>query len=128
MPADLTLLVCAVVLAFIQVVVAAAGANLQVGPAVLAGNRQGLPELTGWVGRANRAHRNMMESLPLFAALVLVAHAAGRANGTVILGEQIFVWARLAYAIIYIAGIAGARTLAWAVSVAGMGLVLTQVL
>ena len=127
MPADLTLLVCAVVLAFIQIVVAAAGATMQVGLPALAGNREGLPEIAGWAGRAARAHRNMMESLPLFAALVLIAHAAGRVNGAVILGEEVFVWARLAHAIIYVAGVPWLRTVAWAVSVVGLAMILMQV-
>jgi uncharacterized MAPEG superfamily protein len=42
----------------------------------LAGNREGMPPLTGWALRAYRAHLNMLESLVLFAALVLVAVAA----------------------------------------------------
>ena len=126
MTPDLTLLVCAVVLAFLQIVVAAVGTNTQVPLSVLAGNRDGMPEATGWAGRAARAHRNMMESLPLFAALVLIAHVAGRVNGTVILGEQIFVVARLAHAIIYTVGLPWIRTVAWAVSVVGMVMILMQ--
>lgn len=126
MTPDLTLLVWAVVLAFLQIVVAAAGTNTQVPLSVLAGNREGMPEATGWAGRAARAHRNMMESLPLFAALVLIAHVAGRVNGTAILGEQIFVWARLAHAAIYTVGLPWIRTVAWAVSVVGMGMILLQ--
>jgi uncharacterized MAPEG superfamily protein len=126
MTPDLTLLVWAVVLAFLQIVVAAVGTNTQVPLSVLAGNREGMPEATGWAGRAARAHRNMMESLPLFAALVLIAHVAGRVNGTAILGEQIFVWARLAHAAIYTVGLPWIRTVAWAVSVVGMGMILMQ--
>jgi uncharacterized MAPEG superfamily protein len=123
---DLTLLVWAVVLAFLQIVVASVGTNTQVPLSVLAGNREGMPEATGWAGRAARAHRNMMESLPLFAALVLIAHVAGRVNGTVILGEQIFVFARLAHAAIYTLGLPWIRTVAWAVSVVGMAMILMQ--
>ena len=127
MTPDLTLLVFAVVLAFVQIVVAAVGANVQVGLTALAGNRDSLPAITGWGGRAARAHRNMMESLPLFVALVLIAHVAGRVNGTVILGEQLFLWARLAHAIIYTLGLPWLRTVAWVISVVGMLLILLQV-
>ena len=127
MTPDLTLLVFAVVLAFVQIVVAAVGANVQVGLTALAGNRDSLPAITGWGGRAARAHRNMMESLPLFVALVLIAHVAGRVNGTVILGEQLFLWARLAHAIIYTVGLPWLRTVAWFISVVGMLLILLQV-
>jgi uncharacterized MAPEG superfamily protein len=101
---------------------------MQVGLPALAGNREGLSAITGWAGRAARAHRNMMESLPLFAALVLIAHIAGRNNASTVLGEQIFVWARLAHAVIYTGGIPWLRTAAWAVSVVGMIMVLVQVM
>ena len=126
MTPDLTLLVWSVALAFVQVVVAALGANMQVGLPTLAGNREAMPELTGWAGRAQRAHLNMLENLPLFIALILVAHIAGKANATVILGAQLFFWGRLAHAIIYLAGIPWLRTLAWAVSVIGLVLIFLQ--
>ena len=126
MTPDLTLLFCAVALAFIQVLIALLGAMAQVGLPALAGNRERLPEIVGWAGRATRAHRNMLENLVLFIGLVLVAHIANRANGMSLLGEQIFVWARLAYVIIYIAGVPWLRTGAWGVSVAGLVLIALQ--
>jgi uncharacterized MAPEG superfamily protein len=124
--AELSLLVWSVALAFVQVVVTAQGATMQVGLPTLAGNRENLPELTGWVGRAKRAHLNMLENLVLFAALVLVAHVAGKSNAMTVLGAQLFFWARLAYAIVYIAGIPWLRTAVWAVSVVGMLLIFLQ--
>jgi uncharacterized MAPEG superfamily protein len=126
MTPDLSLLVWTVVLTFVQVVIAAAGANAEVGLPALAGNREGLPPIGGWAGRAQRAHRNMLENLPLFIALVLVAHIANRANGTSVLGEQLFFWARLVYAIVYIIGIPWVRTLLWGISVIGMILIFAQ--
>lgn len=126
MSAELSLLVWSVALAFVQVVVTAQGATMQVGLPTLAGNRENLPELTGWVGRAKRAHLNMLENLVLFAALVLVAHVAGKSNAMTVLGAQLFFWARLAYAIVYIAGIPWLRTAVWAVSVVGMLLIFLQ--
>ena len=73
MTPDLKYLLFSVILTFVQVVIAAALANQAVGLPTLAGNREGLGELTGMAGRAKRAHFNMLESLPLFAALVLIA-------------------------------------------------------
>jgi uncharacterized MAPEG superfamily protein len=101
---------------------------LQVGLPTLAGNREGLPEMTGWAGRAARAHRNMLESLILFAVLVLVAHIVGVRNGMTLLGAQLFFWGRVAHAIIYIAGIPWLRTAAWAVSVVGLILIFLQLI
>jgi uncharacterized MAPEG superfamily protein len=128
MSLELQLLVCAVALTVIQVVVAATGATLQIGLGPLAGNRDSLPELTGWAGRATRAHRNMLENLVLFAVLVLVAHAAGRENATTALGAQVFLWARAAYAVIYIVGIPWLRTAAFGVSLAGLVMIFMQVI
>ncbi|HEX4797780.1 MAG TPA: MAPEG family protein [Burkholderiales bacterium] len=123
---ELTLLVWAVALTVVQMLVAAQGAFMQVGLMRLVGNREGMPEITGWGGRASRAHWNMLENLVLFAALVLVAVAVGKANDMTLLGAQIFFWARLAYAVIYIAGIIWVRTLVWLVSVIGLVLIFAQ--
>ena len=126
MKPELTLLVWSVALTLLQVVIAAGFATLQVGLPKLAGNREGLPELTGWAGRAQRAHANMIENLVLFAALVLVAVVAGRTNATTLLGAQIFFAARVAYAIVYYAGIPWLRTVIWAGSVVGMIMIFAQ--
>ena len=126
MKPELMLLVWATLLTVVQAVVAVQGAMLQVGLPALAGNREGLPEIKGWGGRAARAHRNMIENLVLFAALVLVAVAAGKTNDMTLLGAQIFLWARLAYALVYIAGIPWLRTGVWAVSVVGLAMIFLQ--
>ena len=127
MKPELNLLVWAVVLTVVQMLVAAQGAMNQVGFMRLVGNREGMPEITGWGGRAARAHRNMLENLVLFAALVLVAVTAGKTNDMTLLGAQLFIWARLAYAAIYVAGIIWLRTAAWAVSMAGLIVIFAQV-
>src|SRR3954467_8461412 len=126
MKPELIWLVWAVLLAFVQMLIAATGATLQVGLPALAGNREGLAPCTGWAGRAARAHHNMLESLVLFAALVLVAVVAGKTNATTLLGAQIFFWARVAYAIVYPAGIPWLRTALWVVSVIGLALIFFQ--
>jgi uncharacterized MAPEG superfamily protein len=126
MTPELAYLVWSAVLTFVLVLIAASGAQLQVGLERLAGNREDLPEMTGWAGRAQRAHRNMLENLILFAILVLVAQAVGIRNGTTLLGAQLFFWGRVAHAVLYIAGIPWARTAAWGVSVIGLLLIAWQ--
>lgn len=128
MAPELTWLLWSVLLAFAQVVVMATGATLQVGLPTLAGNRQGMPELTGWVGRMQRAHRNMIENLVLFAALVLIVVVASKGNAVTLMGAQVFFWARLVYVLVYGAGIAWLRTGVWTVSVVGMGMMASQLL
>src|SRR5262245_50916720 len=126
MTPELMYLVFSAALTFVLVLIAVSGATLEVGLPKLAGNREGLPEMPGWAGRAARAHRNMLESLILFAVLVLVAKAAGISNSMTILGSQLFFWSRVACAIIYIAGIPWLRTAAWAVSILGLALIFFQ--
>ena len=126
MTLELKLLVWSVVLTMVQVLIAVTGATLKVGTPALAGNREDLPPLDGWAGRAARAHRNMLENLVLFAILVLTAQVTGRTGAMTALGAQLFFWGRVAYAPIYVFGIPWARTAAYVVSVAGMVLILLQ--
>src|SRR5262249_62175011 len=92
------------------------------------GNGVPPPAVSGWAGRAQRAHRNMLENLPLFIALVLVAQIAGKTNATTLIGAHLFFWGRLAHWLIYLAGIAWLRTLAWLVSVIGLLMIFLQLL
>jgi uncharacterized MAPEG superfamily protein len=126
MKPEMTLLLWAVLLALVQMLIAVTGATLQVGLPLLAGNREGLPPCTGWAGRAARAHHNMLESLVLFTALVLIAVIAGKTNSTTLLGAQLFFWARLVYAVVYLAGVPWVRTAVWCVSVIGLALIFLQ--
>jgi len=128
MKPELNLLVWATLLTVVQAVVAVQGAMMQVGLATLAGNREGLPEIKGWGGRAARAHRNMLENLVLFAALVLVAVVAQTTNDMTLLGAQVFFWARVAYAVVYVVGLPWVRTGVWAVSVVGLAMIFLQLI
>jgi uncharacterized MAPEG superfamily protein len=126
MSPDLKLLVWSVALTLIQCVIAVSGATLQVGLPALAGNREGLPAIVGWAGRAQRAHRNMLENIALFAALVLVAQATGKANAMTALGAELFFWGRVGYAVVYLAGIPWIRTGMWTISIVGLVLIFAQ--
>jgi len=55
-----------------------------------------------------------------------VAVAAGKTNDMTLLGAQIFFWARVAYAAIFVAGIIWLRTLVWFVSMAGLIIIFAQ--
>ena len=128
MSMDLKYLLFSVLLAFVQVLVAAAAANHVVGLSTLAGNREGMADLTGFAGRSRRAHLNMIENMVLFTALVLVAAVAQKANAMTAMGALVFFWARLIYAVIYLLGIPWLRTLAWFVSVIGMVIIALQLI
>jgi uncharacterized MAPEG superfamily protein len=128
MTLELKLLVWSSALAMIQMLFALSAAIAQVGFLPLIGNRDNLPAFAGLTGRAQRAHRNMLESLVVFAALVLVAQSAGKTNVATALGAQLFFWSRLAYAPVYVIGIPWLRTALWGVSFAGLLQILLQLL
>jgi uncharacterized MAPEG superfamily protein len=126
MSPELKLLVWAVALTFAQCLIAVVGGLLQVGLPTLAGNRENMPAITGWAGRAERAHRNMLQSLVLFTALVLVAQVTNKLDATTALGAQLFFWGRLAYAAVYTIGLPWIRTLVWLVAVVGMVMIFVR--
>src|SRR5260221_14627024 len=94
MKPELNLLMWSVVLTVVQMLVAAQAAFNKVGLMALVGNREGMLVLTGWGGRATRAHRNMLENLVLFTALVLVAVAGGQTKPQTPLRGAAFFWGR----------------------------------
>ena len=127
LPMELAMLMWASILYVVQILIDAAGADLQNGIAWGLGNRENIPVVPGWGGRAQRAHANMAESLLPFACLVLIAHASGRLGELSVLGAQIFLVSRVLYAILYMAGVKVLRSLAYFGGLAGMVLIAIQI-
>ena len=92
----------------------------------IVGNRENLAELPKWAQRTQAAHGNLTENLVHFAALVLVAHVIGASNDITAMGATIFFWARVAYLVIYTAGIPWVRTIAFMAGWVGEVMILTQ--
>jgi uncharacterized MAPEG superfamily protein len=128
MKPELTLLAWSVILAIVHMLIAVQALVSTKGLMAAVGNREGLPELPGWAGRAVRANRNMAQNLVLFAAVVLAAAVLGKSNNITLLGAQLFFWGRIAYAVCYIGGFIWVRTLSWLVSIAGVALILWQLM
>ena len=95
------------------------------GTIIAMGNRVKLPEATPLAGRADRAARNTAEGFILFAAIALVAHAAGATSPRVAMGAEIFFWSRVLYIPVYYAGIVYLRTLVWLASVIGLAMMIS---
>jgi uncharacterized MAPEG superfamily protein len=74
--------------------------------------------LTGWRARAYWAHLNGFEVFPIFAAGVIIAHLAGAPQGRIDLLALAFVASRIAYAAMYYADWAAARSIVWTVGIA----------
>ncbi|MFN0042444.1 MAG: MAPEG family protein [Alphaproteobacteria bacterium] len=87
------------------------------------GNRDNLTPASPAAARADRAAKNMLENLPLFAALLLGAWFVGVPAEDLAVGSHLFFWARLAYFPVYLVGIPYLRTGLWAVSVVGMAII-----
>jgi uncharacterized MAPEG superfamily protein len=88
------------------------------------GNRDDMPEPSPIAGRADRAAKNMLENLVLFAVVVVIARLAGVERARIAPGAAIFFWARVVYFLVYLAGIPLLRTLVWAVSLAGLAMIM----
>ena len=128
MTTDLTMLVWTAVLCLLMAMPYTVGLIGQLGLPRMAGNRDDIPAVEGWIGRAKRAHANLVENLAPFAVLVLVAHVSGQHNATTALGAQIFFFARLAHAACYYAGIPWSRTGAYAAGLDGELMILLQII
>jgi uncharacterized MAPEG superfamily protein len=84
------------------------------------GNRDDLPEASPFVGRAERAARNMVENLVLFAALLTAAAWVHVPDAELASPCAIFVYARLLYAPLYWVGVKYLRTAVWTVSIVAL--------
>jgi uncharacterized MAPEG superfamily protein len=67
--------------------------------------------LPPWGKRADRAYLNAVETFAPFAALVIVAHLAGKADAMTAFWAMAFFWLRLAHAVVYLLGIPFVRTI-----------------
>jgi uncharacterized MAPEG superfamily protein len=63
-----------------------------------------------WGRRADRTYLNAVEAFAPFAALVIVAHLAGKSNSMTAFWAMSFFWLRLAHAIVYLLAVPYVRT------------------
>lgn len=79
--------------------------------------------LPPWGKRADRTYVNAVESFAPFAALVIIAQLAGKANAMTAFYAMSFFWLRVAHAVIYLLGVPYLRTVVFTlgfVAVAGI--------
>ena len=124
MTIDLMMLAWTLVLAFVQILLFDFARTAQYGLKWNTGARdEEMPPLNPRAQRLQRAQANLFETLPLFIGAVLIAHVTGRAGETTALGAQIYFWGRVAYVPLYAFGVRGLRSLAWIISIVGLGMV-----
>jgi uncharacterized MAPEG superfamily protein len=121
MSIELTMLVWALILAFVQILLFDFARTGQYGLKWNTGPRdETMPALNPVAARLQRAQYNLFETLPLFIGAVLVAHVAGRENQITAIGAQVYFWGRVVYVPLYAFGIRQIRSLVWLVSTAGL--------
>ncbi len=126
----LTLVIYTTILTFVAIMLGAVIRNREwTAEGVQAGlsNRDQLPEATPMGGRAERAASNSIEALLLFTPLALIAHAVDM-DAEVLLGAQVFFWARVAYLPVYLAGVVYLRSLIWIVGAIGLAMMVAALL
>jgi uncharacterized MAPEG superfamily protein len=129
LPIELTILAFSVLLLFVHIGLQGMLATRERGSAWNAGPRDGeMPPLGPLAGRAERALSNFNETYPAFIAAVLTVVVAGRTGGWSELGVWLWLIARIAYIPLYLGGVPYIRSLLWLVSVAGIVLVLAELL
>jgi uncharacterized MAPEG superfamily protein len=82
--------------------------------------RQQQMQLTGLGARAMSAHQNAWEALAMFTAAVVTAHLNGATTGQAATAAMLFIVARIAHGLFYLADLDKLRSLAWVV---GLGAV-----
>ncbi len=106
------------------------GTSRVAGPKGLAwgiGNREDPPPLPPWAARMQRAHANLMENLPHYVIVVLVAQLSGHAGDVTATACLVYLGARVAHAVTYSAGITYVRTIAFYAGVAAEIAIVTQI-
>ena len=125
---DLWALVATLMLAIVQIGLQSILTLRQAGPAWVAGPRDEPFQVTGISGRIVRAHRNLLEIFPQFAASLFVVHAADVNGQWAVWGAWLFFVSRCCYVPAYAFGPPGLRSIFWQGGQIGIIIVLMDIL
>lgn len=127
MTIELTLLGCTLLLAVFQILLASTFRTLETGAAYNGGPRDSDgPPMGKMTGRLKRAQNNLLETLPLFIAAVLMVSVLGRESSMSSYGVWTYFIARIVYIPMYASGIPRIRSLVWLISMVGLLMVLAS--
>lgn len=125
MPTEIKILAWAAVLLIVHIFAAVHLKTRQYGAKWNMGARdEAQPPLNPLAGRLQRAQANFLETLPIAIIALLGVVVANRTSASTALGGWIWLGARVVYLPLYAAGIPVIRTLAFAVSLVGLAMVL----
>ncbi len=123
MTTELWMLTLTGVLAVCQMALQSFTFKAQTGNAWSVGPRDEAMMPTSIAGRAERAYRNLMEMLPVFAIGIVLMQLTGKSDVWTAVGAQMFFCFRVAFVPAYLIGWPWVRTLVWNASMVGLALV-----
>ncbi len=125
MSTELTVLAWGCVLGILEIIIAAQSGIAQYGWGWGMSSREAAtPPPKPVVGRIGRASKNFLETFPIAAAAVLIVQVGGLNSRWTAMGAVVWLAARVAHWVLYTLGITVLRTLAYLVSLAGIGMML----
>jgi uncharacterized MAPEG superfamily protein len=126
---ELRMLTLSVVLGIVQIIAASHAASLQRGYRWTASPRDEKVEpLRGVAGRLDRALRNFVETFALFACRRPGGASHGHPQRAHRVGARLYFWGRVAYVLLYAAGVPLIRSLVWNVATIGIVLIVAALL
>ena len=129
MPIELRIAAFGALLLFIHIFVAIRFKTAQYGRKWNVGARdEALAPANEMTGRTARAQANFLETFPIAVVALIGVVVANRTSPTTALGGWIWLGARVVYLPLYMAGIRVVRTIVWAISMVGLGMVLWTLL
>ena len=125
MTPEFIVLAFTLILALVQIGAAGAARTVELGGKWNAGPRdEAVPPPGKLAGRLIRAQANLFETLPIFAAAVIMAHIAGKDGQLTMIGTHLYFFGRLIYLPLYAFGIPYGRSLVWLVALAGLVMII----
>ena len=122
---EFTFLALTLILALVQIGAAGMARTAELGAKWNAGPRdEATPPPGRLAGRLMRAQANLFETLPLYAAAVIMAEVAGRTGVLTLWGAGLYFAARVVYLPLYALGVPYLRSLVWLVAAGGLVMVL----
>jgi uncharacterized MAPEG superfamily protein len=113
------MLVYSVALLVVLILIQASAGVLEQGLGAMAGSRDNLNEPGSFQARTKRIVDNHREGLLIFAPLVIVAALSNISNEMTVLGAQLFFYARVVHAVLYLSGVPWVRPAAWLAGIIG---------
>ena len=129
MPVEIRILAFGALLLFVHIFVAIRFKTAQYGRSWNVGARdEALPEANAMTGRTARAQSNFLETFPIAIVALLGVVLANKTSANTAMGGWIWLGARVGYLPLYMAAVRVVRTIVWAVSMIGIGIVLWPLL